>query len=260
MSHSSPRDNPPHPISPSPLKEFPWRRVPLGRTFLILLAPCVALSLISGALFLALENSTPETFDRIHFFFYFFDVGRELNVPTWYTSVMWVAAALLAGYFARKATRFRISWWLFAAVCVLFSVDEMLELHERLDVIGAELAQYLPFDLGFVWVIPGVLITAAIVLALLRLVLSLPKGVRNGLFIAGAVFVGGGVGVETLAGLTLASSGYVPAFFGLTLLEETLEMAGIALCIASLLHFIEHQPSNGGSTYRLAGTTYADHR
>ena len=230
-----------------------WKQIRLIRTFLILLVPCLVLSFISGALYLALTRSTPETFNDIHFWFYFFDVGREINVPTWYTSVMWVVAGLVAGYFARKAVRFRLSWGLFAFVCVLFSLDEMLELHERLDVIGVELSKYLPFDLHFVWVIPGVIIAAVFVLLLLRMVLSLPAGVRNGLILAGIVFVSGAVGAESLSGLVLASYEEAPPiFFAVTLLEETLEMSGVSLCLSSLLHLLEHRATDGGTAYRMA--------
>lgn len=231
-----------------------WKQIRLFKTWLILLVPCLVLSFISGALYLGLLRSTPETFNDIHFWFYFFDVGREINVPTWYTSVMWAVAGLIGGYFARKAVRFRASWWLFAFVCVLLSLDEMLELHERLDMIGAELSKYVPFDLRFTWVIPGAIIATVIVLLLLRTVISLPKGVRNGLILAGVIFVSGAIGAETLSGLVLAASTGEPPplFFALTLLEETLEMGGIALCIASLLHLIEYRPVDGGTAHRMA--------
>ncbi|GAB3533604.1 hypothetical protein GCM10027403_07890 [Arthrobacter tecti] len=229
-----------------------WERIRFGRTALLLGIPVVVLSLASGLLFLALEKSTAETFDDIHFWFYFFDVGREINVPTWFSSGLWIVAGVIAGFFSRRATAHRRSWLLFAVVCVIFSIDEMLELHERLDVIGYELAAFLPFDLGFVWVIPGGLIALVIVLALTRLVFSLPKGVRNGLILAGVVFVVGGMGVETLAGLTVAANGLTPQFFVLTLIEETCEMAGIVLCVAALAHLVEYKKHDGGTVYRLA--------
>ncbi|WP_051478922.1 hypothetical protein [Arthrobacter sp. H5] len=230
----------------------PWRRIGLLKSAGILLIPVLVLSVVSGVLFFALDAASPESFDDIHFWFYFFDVGREINVPTWFSSGMWIVAGGIAGYYARQASQFRLSWWLFATVCVVFSIDEMLELHERLDVIGHELSELLPFNLGFVWVIPGAILALTVVLLLLRLVLSLPNGVRNGLLAAGVVFVGGGLGFETLAGLALAENGLAPQFFMLTLTEETLEMIGIALCMAALVHLIEYRRADGGTTYRLA--------
>ncbi|WP_299169142.1 hypothetical protein [uncultured Arthrobacter sp.] len=232
--------------------ELQWQRIRFWRSALLLGIPVAILSLASGLLFFALEKSTAETFDDIHFWFYFFDVGREINVPTWFSSGLWIVAGVMAGFFSRRAVAHRRSWVLFAVVCVIFSIDEMLELHERLDTIGHELAAFLPFDLGFVWVIPGAIIALAIVLALTRLVFSLPVGVRNGLLLAGAVFAGGGMGVETLAGLSVAAHGMTPEFFVLTLIEETCEMAGIVLCVAALAHLVEYKRYDGGVAYRLA--------
>ncbi len=235
-----------------------WRRVRFWRTAALLGIPVAILSLASGLLFLALENSTPETFDGIHFWFYFFDVGREINVPTWFSSGLWMVAGILAALHSRWAVDHRRSWVLFAVVCIFLSVDEMLELHERLDVIGYQLAEFLPFNLGHVWVIPGAIITLVIVLALARLVFSLPSGVRNGLLLSGVVFVAGGMGFETLSGNSVAENGITPAFFVLTLIEETLEMAGLALCVAALAHLVEYRKNDDDSvTYRPARRTPA---
>lgn len=81
---------------------------------------------------------------------------------------------------------------------MLFSIDEMLGLYERLDVLGSELSKYLPTELEFVWVIPGAVVSAVFVLLLLRMVLSLPAGVHNGLLVAGLAFVSGSIGAATL--------------------------------------------------------------
>lgn len=229
-----------------------WTRIRLIKSTLVLAIPVTILSFLSGALWLAIHFSTPENFERIHFWFYFFDVGREINVPTWFSAGLWILAGVVAGYFARKATRFRKSWWLFASVCVFFSLDETLELHERLDLIGGRIALLLPFEVGFTWIIPGIAIAAVLVLLLLRLVLSLPPSVRNGIILAGATFVAGAVVVETIGGYWIDNNGMTWHFFALVLIEETLEMAGVALCLASLLHLLEFQRLDGGTAYRMA--------
>lgn len=229
-----------------------WRRLRLIRTFLVLLIPVSALALTSYLLWRAIAQSMPETYADIHFWFYFFDVGREINVPTWFSAGLWILIGVLTGYYARRATRFRFSWGFFSFVAVFLSLDETLELHERLDVIGNQLAPYLPVQLGFTWVIPGVLIAAILCAVLLRLVLSLPRPVMLGLIASGVVFVGGSVGAESLSGMALVNGGSAPSFFVLTLIEETLEMTGLALCLASLLHTMEHRPVDGGIAYRVA--------
>ncbi len=165
----------------------PWQRVRLLTSFLILMIPVFVLSLASSLLWRAIARATPETFDDIHFWFYFFDVGREINVPTWFSAGLWIVIGLLAGYYSRRAARFRVSWGFFSFLAIFLSLDETLELHERLDVIGAEMAKHLPVEPGFTWVLPGVLIA-------------------------------------------------------------------VVLCVASLLHLIEHRSVDGGTAYRLSRT------
>lgn len=236
-----------------PVDVMAWRRISLWRSFAYLMIPVAMLVLTSGSLALATQWSPPESVETVRFWFYFFDVGREINLPTWFSAGLWITAGILAGYFARSASRHRGSWALFCVVCIVFSIDETLELHERLDVIGSELGRYLPLQLGFTWVIPGVLIAGLIGLSLLRMVLGLPRAARAGLLAAGIIFVAGGVGVETLSGLFVQGESLPWQFFLLTLIEETLEMTGIALGVAALSHLIAYRDSADRSTaFRVA--------
>ena len=240
-------------VPAAPVEAAAWRRISLWRSFTYLMIPVVLLVLISGSLALATQWAPPESVETVRFWFYFFDVGREINLPTWFSAGLWITAGILAGYFARRASRHRGSWALFCAVCMVFSIDETLELHERLDVIGSELGRYLPLQLGFTWVIPGILIAGLIGLSLLRMVLGLPRSSRAGLLSAGIIFVAGGVGVETLSGLFVQGDTLPWQFFLLTLVEESLEMTGIALGVAALAHLIAYRPSSDRSTaFRVA--------
>lgn len=240
-------------VTADTVEDLAWRRISLWRSFTYLMIPVAVLSLISGSLALATQWSPPESVETVRFWFYFFDVGREINLPTWFSAGLWITAGILAGYFARRASRHRRSWALFCVVCMVFSIDETLELHERLDAIGNELGRHLPLQLGFTWVIPGVLIAGLIGLSLLRMVLGLPRSSRAGLLAAGIIFVGGGVGVETLSGFFVQGDTLPWQFFLLTLVEETLEMTGIALGVAALAHLIAYRHSADGSTaFRVA--------
>jgi hypothetical protein len=68
------------------------------------------------------------------------DLDGEANLPTWYSSVLWFSVAYLTWVFAeRHVLRSRIrSWFLFALplVFVLFSLDEVAQLHEHLGVLS----------------------------------------------------------------------------------------------------------------------------
>ena len=240
-------------VPAGPVEDMAWRRISLRQSFAYLMIPVALLSLISGSLALATQLSPPESVETVRFWFYFFDVGREINLPTWFSAGLWITAGILAGYFARRASRHRRAWAVFCVVCMVFSIDETLELHERLDTIGNELGRYLSLQLGFTWVIPGVLIAGLIVLSLLKMVLALPRSPRAGLLAAGIIFVAGGVGVETLSGLFVAGGTLPWQFFLLTLVEETLEMTGIALGVAALAHLIAYRHSADLSTaFRVA--------
>lgn len=241
------------PVPAASVEEKPWKRISLWRSFIYLMIPVSILSLVSGSLALATQVSSAENVETVWFWFFFFDVGREINIPAWFSAGLWLSAGILAGYFARHASRHSNAWRLFSIVCVFFSIDETLELHERLDVIGNELSKHLPMQLGFTWVIPGAIIAVLIVLALLRMVLMLPRTARTGLFIAGVIFIGGGVGVESLSGMFIQGEALPWQFFLLTLVEETMEMTGIALTVASLVHLVAYQHSDNRSTaYRIA--------
>ena len=68
------------------------------------------------------------------------DLDGEANLPTWYSSIQWFCVAYLAWVFAaRHADRARVrSWFLLALplVFLLFSLDEVAQLHEHLGVMS----------------------------------------------------------------------------------------------------------------------------
>ena len=62
---------------------------------------------------------------------FFFDLGTEANLPTWWASVqLWTASLLLARAASLRADR--IGMWLGGVLLALLSLDETTGLHERL--------------------------------------------------------------------------------------------------------------------------------
>src|SRR5699024_9387011 len=113
--------------------------------------------------------------ENLHVVFWYFDVGREYNLATWYNSGLWLVMGALAAAIAVARPALYRSWWLLAWVALFASVDEYLEVHERLDVPGDVLAQHLPVEIGFTWVFVGAPLALVVGALLLRLVLSLPR-------------------------------------------------------------------------------------
>ena len=231
--------------------EADFRPLSLPRIAARLIAVAVVIILVALVTLLAHQRTTGVTSQNFHTVFWYFDVGREYNMATWYNSGLWLLLGGLAAMIALAGPSFRRSWWLLAVVALLASVDEYLEIHERFDVPGDRLAALLPFDVGFTWVLVGAPIALVIGLLLLRLVLSLPRRALIGILLGGALFLVGAVGVESLNGRHLAASDWMVDnryIYG-TMIEELLEMSGIALALAALISLFQHDAASGH--YRL---------
>ncbi|WP_459272244.1 hypothetical protein [Arthrobacter sp. MDT1-65] len=217
----------------------------IRRSFGILLIPVVLLTAISLSLWQFLR-STPEPRWGYLFLSDFFNLDREVNIPTWFTAALWLAVAAVAAVFALRAPSHRRSWWLFSSVSLVFSIDESTSLHERLNPAGAVLAQRFDIGLRYAWVIPGTVIALVLVLLLLRLVLSLPMKARIGVIVSGCLFLGGALVGEIFSDLSLRGTSLLevpnsPTYIAFNAVEEFLEMAGVALCLASLVSLVRWQ-------------------
>lgn len=212
-----------------------------------LIAVAVSIVLVALVFLLAHQRTTGVLSQNLHTVFWYFDVGREYNMATWYNSGLWLVMGVLSAAIALARPVRRRAWWLLTAVALFASVDEYLEVHERLDLPGNRLAEHLPVDIGFTWVLLGGPIALVIALLLLRLVLSLPARARNGILLGGALFLLGALGVESVNGMILARNDHVVdnAFLYGTMLEELLEMSGVAVAFASLLSLVERDPARG---------------
>lgn len=186
---------------------------------------------------------------------FLFDVGREHNVPTWFSSFLWAGLAAMAALGAAVTPRRRPAWVVLAAVAAFASVDEYAELHERLDAIGNEWAAILGWELWFTWVLPALPLLAVVAVLLFPLVLSFPRGQRRLLLLGGALVVGGGVGVESVSGLVLAHFDGVVTwhFVVVTLLEEWCELTGVVLAVGALAGLHEWQAADGELSVRFRG-------
>lgn len=228
----------------------PTQRIPLGRWFFIAMAAiATAITIISGVLSLLQSDVY-----ILRVIINFFDVDREVNVPTWFTAGLWLVLGLTVFLVMLHTRRYRIGWSIFAMVAFVASLDEYVRLHERLERLGKRMAAFLQVD-GFLhwsWVIPGLIIVIAVVAALIPLVMRLPHSVRNGILLAGFLFVLGAVGFETLGGLSRKHD--MPIMYIVTQhIEEWLEMVGVALAVSSVLGMIEFRRAEEGFVTRFRG-------
>ncbi|WP_312515880.1 hypothetical protein [Massilia sp.] len=172
-----------------------------------------------------------------------FDVDTEGNIPTFFSVAMALFSVVLFTIIALDA-RHRASvdtryWFVLAGGFLFLAYDEAFQVHEKMtvpmrDMLGKE-------DLGFLhyaWVVPALGAVLLATLFFLRFLLRLPAATRRRLLGAGALFLGGCIGMELINGRHFAAHGDTLFYNCLVMMEEGLEMAGLATLIYALVSHI----------------------
>jgi hypothetical protein len=166
------------------------------------------------------------------------DLDGEGNLPTWWSSFLLLVAAALLGVIAgQHSTRGGGNvrhWAALAAIFLALSVDETAQVHE---LVGKHVHRLLATrgTLRFAWVIPGALFVAVVGFTYLRFLGRLPPATRRRVAVAGAVYVGGALGLELLESAAVERWGQGAAWAALSTLQEIAEMVGVVLFIHALL-------------------------
>ncbi len=168
-----------------------------------------------------------------------FDLNGERNLPTWFSSALLLsAAALLVAAACGSHRRVRGHWLQLAAVFLYLSLDESASLHEMTNaplraMLGASPLFYFP------WVALGLTLAAGVAVSQRALLRQLPRSTRWLFVSAGAIYVLGAAGMELLAAPLYAASGKgTLAHGGLVIVEEMLEMIGVAIFLLALLDYV----------------------
>lgn len=174
-----------------------------------------------------------------------FNVDVEGNIPSFFSVCLTLCAAALFGLIgfeaSSRASREAGFWYALAAGFVFLAYDEGFQVHEQMTaplraMMGGS-------NLGFFyfgWVVPGLLGVAVVGLFFLRFTLRLPPATRRRLYTAAALFVGGCIGMELINGKVMESQGKTLFYHVLVMVEEGLEMAGMATLVhAQASHIAE---------------------
>ncbi len=157
-------------------------------------------------------------------------LSYEANLPTWYSSgLLWTAALGLLCCGWREPGRDRARWWVLAAIFMLLSLDESIELHENLG--GAALNGVLYFS----WVVPGAMLTGVFCAAYWGFWRRLPTPTRRGFAWAFAIFVGGALGMELPLGAWFELHGDENLGYAvIDFVEESVEIAGLSVFLVAI--------------------------
>ena len=165
------------------------------------------------------------------------NMDRELNLPTLFSSLMLLAAAILlrrlSGVPGNEASA---DWTLLSRIFGFLAMDEALQIHEILILPG--LRHQVHPALASTWVIPYSLIALGLLWRLRHFLTSLANATSSRFLRAGAVYVMGAVGME-MVGSFAVRSGLIRLhsfwYGAITGVEESLELLGLILFLHALM-------------------------
>jgi hypothetical protein len=175
----------------------------------------------------------------------FFDLDEEESIGTWFSALILFAAGQLAllQYRCTKAVAGGWSlWWLLLAIGFhLLSLDEVAGFHEFVNTVVEDTH----------WTTYGAILVLVVAAAYLPFLWALPPRTRWYFILAGAIYVGGAVGVEW--GTLWHEDNDQLDTLGYNLwnaLEEGMEMAGVILFICTLLRHLADSGENPSLSIR----------
>jgi hypothetical protein len=176
-----------------------------------------------------------------------FDLDGEGNLPTFFSAA---CLARVAVHAARMGdTKERRQWTALAVVFGWLSLDEGLALHERIAARALEWTHAGGVSPLFVWG-GGAVLCVSLGVFFLPFVLRMSPPLRRATIACALVYVGGALGVETLAHAWARAHGWDNwVYTALVLLEETAEMAG-AIAFGSVIVYARSRASVASSSLR----------
>lgn len=185
--------------------------------------------------------------DHLWGFYRLFDLGSEGNVPTIWTFLLLLGCSLVLLVVSinvrQRGGPYPRHWQFLALGFAFLGVDEAAQVHERVIArIWGSLAGRGQGITYYVWYVPLIPVVLAIGLVYIGFVRHLPPRYRRLVLAAGALYLGGAIGMELVESV-LAWRGRTAALGLSQLVEESLEIAGVSLFLVSL---IEYWGSLGG--------------
>ena len=173
-----------------------------------------------------------------------FNVDREGNIPSFFSSSLLLLSSLLLALITalkRKCHDTRWPQWAILSFALLFmAVDEAAGLHERLNDPGKALLGHGPRGFFYMaWVIFGIPFVLVFALSYLKFFFRLPPQTQRQFFAAASIFLSGALGMELIGGNYAASHGMQNFQYSmLSTVEEGLEMGGVIILINALLNYV----------------------
>jgi len=172
-----------------------------------------------------------------------FNLDKEANVPTYFSSFLLLFAGVLFGIIAifklKTDDMYAKHWSVLAILFTVASIDESAGIHE-LTILPLRHFLGTSGFLYYAWVIPGMLFVIFLSIAFWKFGLDIPKTTKRLLIIGVIVYFTGALGLELIGGYYTELYGRDNFFYSIiTTIEESLELIGVVLIIKALLNYIE---------------------
>jgi hypothetical protein len=172
-----------------------------------------------------------------------FNLDREMNFPSWYSTLMLAFCALLLGAIAAgkktESDRFWRYWKVLSTIFWFLAVDELFSIHEILIIPDVAKALKLPWFLHSMWVIPAIVLVAIFLQKYWKFTLHLPRRSRFHFMLAAFLYIGGALGMEMVGSYIAEWQGQQNLLYALVATtEEVIEMIGIIVFIYGLLYYL----------------------
>jgi hypothetical protein len=172
-----------------------------------------------------------------------FQITSEYNVPTFFSSFVLVLAGVWLIFISRISQRYRIHWLLLGFVFIFLALDESLLIHESVSRLTRENVT-VEGNLSYgTWVIPYLILTAALGAFYWKFVFQLPKRTMWLFIISGGIYVGGAAGFELVEGYVFNNYGENGFYKLVHWSQEVVEMLGIILFNYALIDYMSGQQS-----------------
>lgn len=201
----------------------------------------VAALVIASASLMVIDYLTGYNSVLVHKLVKLFSVDLELNVPSFFSSLLLLFASALLGVITVVRHKERaadvLHWASLSAGFLFLAFDETISVHERLiEPVRAILGEANLGILYFAWVVPAIVMIVALSAFFLRFLLNLPREVAFWFLVAATLYLGAAVGLELAEGKHVEVFGKDNFLYqALATTEETLEMVGIVVFIRVLL-------------------------
>ena len=205
----------------------------LGAVALVLLLASVAGQLVRFIL----------EIDQLKRWIALFYLDGERNIPTYFSALLVLVAALLLAIIAVLGQRQNVphatKWAVLSVGFLVMGFDEAFEFHERLiSPIRGLLGDGNLSIFHFAWTLPAIALVFFLGLYFARFLLQLPANTRSRFCFAAALYLGGAIGIELIGGSYAKANGQQSlAFSMIATLEECLEIAGLIFFIWALIKF-----------------------